>query len=171
VKRIALTSLLASLLTLSADAFATDLSGAGFTAAQLRSGLEVYTATITNLLAANADKTTPGGSALGTGVGAALGAIGGSSMGHGNGKAATTIVGTVLGGLVGNAVSNATQDTTACAQTFIVHLDNPSKDLGVTQECSPKGKDGQPLYTYAIGQKVQLLVAKADGTLRVVPAQ
>jgi outer membrane lipoprotein SlyB len=163
MKRIALTALFASLFGISAGASAIDLSGAGFTAQQLRSGADVYAGTVEQMLSASADKSTNGGSAVGTGVGAVLGGLAGNSVGNGNGKTATTILGTVLGGIAGNAVSSIGQ-TDVCSLTFILKLDGVQKLQSVTQECTAK-------YQYAIGQKVYLLVAKSDNTMRVVPAQ
>ncbi|MCK9687306.1 glycine zipper 2TM domain-containing protein [Scleromatobacter humisilvae] len=180
MKQIALASLIAaSLLGLSGGASATDLSGAGFTSAQLRSGLDVFEGTLTNLLAATENKAE-GGSNLGTGIGAVAGGIAGNAVGpksNGAARALTTIFGAVAGGLVGHAVTSAGQ-TAVCTQTFVVRFERPVVDHGVqkeemayAQECPPLDKNGQPLYSYVIGQKVQVLIAKLDRTARVVPAQ
>jgi outer membrane lipoprotein SlyB len=180
MNKFALTTLLAaSLMSLSVGASATDLSGAGFTSAQLRSGLDVFQGTLTNLLVATENKTE-GGNNLGTGIGAVAGGIAGNAVGpqsNGAAKALTTLTGAVLGGLLGHVVTSAGQ-TSVCTQTFVVHFDRPVIDNGVqkdemayAQECAPLDKNGQPLYSYAIGQKVQVLIAKLDRTARVVPAQ
>lgn len=162
MKRITIAAaLIASLFGISAQA--QDLSGAGFTAAQLRSGADVYVGTIEQLLSANADKGNSSRSNMGAGVGAVLGGLAGNNMGKGDGKIATTLLGAVLGGVAGNAAANV-GTSEACALTFIVKLDGVEGLKSYTQECTPK-------YQFVVGQKIYLLVAKLDGTKRVVPAQ
>lgn len=161
MKRIAITSLLASLLSFTGVAGAVDLSGAGFTAEQLRGGAKVYDATVEQMLSATADKSKPG---IGAGVGAAVGGIAaGSSGGSESAKLVKGLLGAVIGGVVGNTVENYGKSDT-CSITFILKVDGVTEKHSVTQECTPK-------YQYAVGQRVYLLVAKLDGVERVVPAQ